>query len=99
MFIYLFVFAFLRSSDCYFGITRSSLYEENESTWIAWTNEEIPQNLQQFFKFDGTTLFVIPPDGLSIEFVIARPENKNDNFIAEWCAPTEEEYEKCEYDA
>uniref|UniRef100_A0A914PEB5 Uncharacterized protein n=1 Tax=Panagrolaimus davidi TaxID=227884 RepID=A0A914PEB5_9BILA len=80
------------------GFTRSSLYEEHEEVYIAWKNEEIPPNLRQFFTFNGTVLLVTPPNGLSIDFVIARPLKLNDTFVSEWCAPSEEEYAKCDND-
>uniref|UniRef100_A0AC34FRR3 Uncharacterized protein n=1 Tax=Panagrolaimus sp. ES5 TaxID=591445 RepID=A0AC34FRR3_9BILA len=88
----------LRTSICYIGLTRSALYEENEITSIAWKNEDIPSNLRAYFKFNGTNLIISPPNGLSFEFVIARPVIKDDNFVAQWCAPSAEEYAKCDND-
>uniref|UniRef100_A0AC35G715 Uncharacterized protein n=1 Tax=Panagrolaimus sp. PS1159 TaxID=55785 RepID=A0AC35G715_9BILA len=86
------------SHQSFIGFTRSSLYEEHEEVYIAWKNEEIPPNLRQFFTFNGTVLLVTPPNGLSIDFVIARPLKFNDTFVSEWCAPSEEEYAKCDND-
>ena len=82
-------------SRCSIGLTRTSFYEEDESFYVATNDEQIPENLRDYFHFDGPTLTVKTSEGRSIGFVLAR-KDPDDTLLVEWCSPSPVIFKNCD---